>query len=110
MKFEKNSINSQCDNLFSIYCGAVIKKIRKECGMTGTELARKLNVSQQQMSRYERGINKISIDMLFNLSMALNVPCEKVIKNALLEMEKSNCDDELILKKLLIASNTVHFY
>ncbi|MEY0303826.1 MAG: helix-turn-helix domain-containing protein [Pseudomonadota bacterium] len=113
MNFEKNKINSQCDNQdnqFSIYCGAVIKKIRKESGITGTELAKKLNISQQQMSRYERGINKISVDTLFNLSIALNVPYEKVIKNALLEMEKSNCDDESMLKKLIMASNTVHFY
>ncbi|MBI6203624.1 helix-turn-helix domain-containing protein [Providencia rettgeri] len=113
MNFEDNRINSQCDNQdnqVSTYCGTVIKKIRRECGMTGAELAKKLNVSQQQMSRYERGINKISVDMLFNLSIALNVPFEKVIKHVLLEMEKSNSDDVSMLKKLIAASDTVYFY
>nr|WP_239060579.1 helix-turn-helix transcriptional regulator [Proteus mirabilis] len=35
--------------------------------MTGAELGKKLlNISQQQISRYERGINKIPIDILFS--------------------------------------------
>lgn len=113
MHFKESKINSQCDNQnnqVSTYCGAVIKQIRRECGMTGAELAKKLNVSQQQMSRYERGINKISVDMLFNLSIALNVPFVKLIKQVLLEMEKSNSDDALILKKSIAASDTVYFY
>lgn len=113
MNFEENRINSQCnnqDNRISTYCGTVIKQTRKECGMTGAELAKKLNVSQQQMSRYERGINKISVDMLFNLSIALNVPFEKIIKYVLLEMEKSNSDDASMLRKLIAASDTIYFY
>ncbi|HCI96902.1 helix-turn-helix domain-containing protein [Providencia huaxiensis] len=113
MNFEENRTNSQCDNhdnQISTYFGAIIKQIRRECGMTGAELAKKLNVSQQQMSRYERGINKISVDMLFNLSIALNVPFEKLIKKVLLEIEKSNSDDALMLKKLIAASDTVYFY
>lgn len=113
MNFEENRVNSQCeipDNQISTYCGAVIKKIRRECGMTGAELAKKLNISQQQMSRYERGINKISVDMLFNLSIALKVPFEKIIKYILLEMEKSNSDDAAMLRKLIAASDTVYFY
>ncbi len=113
MNFEKNIINSQCgnhDNQISTYCGIVIKKIRKGYGMTGAELAKKLNVSQQQMSRYERGINKFTVDMLFSLSIALNVPFEKIIKYVLVEIEKSNSDDAIILKKLISASDTVYFY
>lgn len=44
--------------------GSRIKKLRKENGLTGTEIAAYLNVSQQQFSRYERGINRIDIDSL----------------------------------------------
>ncbi|HHR6078437.1 TPA: helix-turn-helix domain-containing protein [Providencia alcalifaciens] len=44
--------------------GSRIKKLRKEYGLTGTEVAAYLNVSQQQYSRYERGINRIDIDSL----------------------------------------------
>ncbi|MEX6035511.1 helix-turn-helix domain-containing protein [Providencia hangzhouensis] len=42
------------DNFFSSYCGSVLKKKRKELGISGQELAKRLNISQQQVSRYER--------------------------------------------------------
>ncbi|HEP0304346.1 MULTISPECIES: helix-turn-helix domain-containing protein [unclassified Providencia] len=109
MNLEENRINNHYDNQVSTHCGAVIKQIRRKYGMTATELAKKLNISQQQISRYERGINKISVDMLFNLSIALNVPFEKVIKHILFEMEKSNIDDPSMLRKLIAASDTVYF-
>ncbi|MFP4817505.1 helix-turn-helix domain-containing protein [Providencia hangzhouensis] len=54
-----------------------LKKKRKELGISGLELAKRLNISQQQVSRYERGVNKMSLDMLLNISIALNVPMDK---------------------------------
>lgn len=113
MKFKKKIIKHQCDeqnNFFSTFCGVVIKRIRKEIGMTGADLAKRLNISQQQMSRYERGINKFSVDTLFNVSIILNIPLEKLIKYALTEMEKSNSDDVIMLRKLITASETVYFF
>lgn len=107
---KKSRINSKRDNLISTYCGAVIKQIRRECGITGAELAKQLNVSQQQMSQYERGINKITVDVLFNLSIVLNVPFEKVIKHILFEMERANSDDVSMLRKLIGSSVTVYYY
>lgn len=98
------------DNLFSIYCGLVIRKIRKENGISACELATQVNVSQQQMSRYERGINKISIDMLFNLSVALDCPFERVIKLIIAEVQKSPSDDVISLKNKISASDTIYFY
>ncbi len=98
------------ENLFSTFCGIAIRKIRREIGMTGADLAKKLNISQQQMSRYERGINKFSVDMLFNASIILNIPFEKLIKYVLTEMEKSNSDDVTMLRKLITASDTIYFF
>ncbi len=62
------SKNKHQDNIISICCGLVIRKIRKFHGVSANELAIRVNLSQQQISRYERGKNKISIDMLFNIS------------------------------------------
>ncbi|MEX6397367.1 helix-turn-helix domain-containing protein [Providencia hangzhouensis] len=42
--------------------GIKIKNRRKELGLSGANLADKLNLSQQQISRYENGINKIPIN------------------------------------------------
>ncbi|MEX5926259.1 hypothetical protein [Providencia hangzhouensis] len=65
---------------------------------------------QAQMSRYERGINKISIDMLFNLSVALDCPFERVIKLIIAEVQKSPSDDVISLKNKISASDTIYFY
>lgn len=53
--------------------GDRIKKLRKERGLTGADLAMILNVSQQQVSRYERGINRIDIDTLFSISSSFKI-------------------------------------
>ncbi|MBG3131518.1 helix-turn-helix transcriptional regulator [Proteus mirabilis] len=46
------------------YIGWSLKEKRKRLGVTGEEIAKKLNISQQQVSRYERGVNTINISML----------------------------------------------
>nr|CAC9238810.1 transcriptional repressor DicA [Providencia rettgeri] len=52
------------------------KNRRKELGLSGANLADKLNLSQQQISRYENGINKIPINHLVDIAEALNCPIE----------------------------------
>lgn len=58
---------------FSYAVGRQIHLIRKSRGMTGKELAEKLGVSQQQVSRYERGICRIDVDTLVYLLHQLEV-------------------------------------
>lgn len=53
--------------------GSRIKKLRREYGLTGAEVAVVLNVSQQQLSRYERGVNRIDIDSLVIIADFLKV-------------------------------------
>ncbi|MBQ0211502.1 helix-turn-helix transcriptional regulator [Providencia rettgeri] len=98
------------DNFFSSYCGFVLKKERKELGISGIELARRLNISQQQVSRYERGINKMSLDMLLNISVALNIPMEKFIANVISEVKKNHSSDPHVLKAIVSFSEPVYFY
>lgn len=45
--------------------GRKIKKIRKYNRMTGKKLSSNLRISQQQLSRYENGINLLPIDKLY---------------------------------------------
>lgn len=104
---QKNEIS---DNLFSFYCGIVIKRIRKEKGLTGIELAKKLDISQQQMSRYERGINKLSIDVLFDILAVLDTSFEKLFRYTLKEIRNSSSEDSLILKNKISILDSVYFY
>ncbi|EOE1546230.1 helix-turn-helix domain-containing protein [Providencia rettgeri] len=61
---------------FNIIVGRKIKKYRKEMKLTAEELGQYIGVSQQQISRYESGINHINIDFLSQLSELFKVPIQ----------------------------------
>lgn len=48
-----------------------IRQLRKQKGLTGTQLGKILHLSQQQISRYENGRNLIPFDMLLLLLFVL---------------------------------------
>lgn len=67
------------ENNISISVGKKIKKVRKSLGLSGNELGKILGVSQQQVSRYERGTSAITIDTLIRISNALNITVNELI-------------------------------
>jgi transcriptional regulator with XRE-family HTH domain len=42
--------------------------------LTAAELSEQLDISQQQLSRYERGTNKINVSHLVNIAVLLGAP------------------------------------
>ncbi len=54
--------------------GARIKKRRVELKMSQEELAEMLNVSYQQVQRYENGTSKLNVEKIQVISEALSVP------------------------------------
>lgn len=60
--------------------GQKIKAFRKKKNLTTKELGMCIHVSQQQVSRYERGINQINIDLLAELSFLFGVPIFEFLK------------------------------
>lgn len=58
----------------NLIAGMKIKYLRKKKGLTTSELGGFIGFSQQQISRYERGINCIHIDLLVALSFFFEVP------------------------------------
>lgn len=98
------------NNLFSLYCGIAIKRLRKEKKISGTDLARILNLSQQQLSRYERGVNKFTIDSIFNISIALNISIKDFINGVFSDIQRDHADNFVILKSLISTSEPLYFY
>ena len=54
--------------------GRRIQMRRKELKITASELSEQLEISQQQLSRYERGTNKINVSHLVNIAVLLDIP------------------------------------
>lgn len=61
---------------FYAVLGHRIQSRRKELGIVTVKLAQKLNISQQQFNRYERGVSKINLHHLIELSELLDAPIE----------------------------------
>lgn len=52
--------------------GLYLKGIRKELNLSGSDLAKILDVSQQQISRYETGKTKLTFEMMDKVLTAFN--------------------------------------
>ncbi|HGF6561152.1 TPA: helix-turn-helix domain-containing protein [Providencia alcalifaciens] len=61
--------------------GDEIKKVRKKKRLTGTQLASLIDVSQQQISRYERGCDNMKVNTLLNILSTLDISPYDYMKN-----------------------------
>lgn len=53
------------------HIGQLIREARKAKGVTQTELAEKLNISQAAVNRYEAGTQNLTIDTIQKIATAL---------------------------------------
>ena len=70
------------DKLFYQELGKRIAKFRKDQGLTQTQLAEALGISQQTMAHYEVGRLRIAVAQLMNVAKALTVPVEDLLEEA----------------------------
>lgn len=84
-----------------------IKNLRKERGLTLSNLADKMGSDYQQLSRVERGKSRLTVDMLMRMAEALDTPVDQIIKPIETSKNKplSICEVDLgtILEKIEIA-------
>lgn len=59
--------------------GTTLARIRKEHGLTQTELAGKAGISQQQLSHYEQGNLHITAEMIVRLSKILHISSDELL-------------------------------
>lgn len=69
-----------------------IKKCREEAGLTQAKLAEEMDVSIVAVQNWEKGKTKIYLDRYMDLAAVFNVPVEKLIKEMLIEGDKSRPD------------------
>jgi len=73
--------------------GAEIKRTRKASGISQMKLAQEVGVSFQQIQKYEKGINKISVEMIQHIARALGISV-----NTFFEKEKPTIVSEPFTK------------
>lgn len=64
-----------------------IKAIRKSKGLSQAELAIKLNVVRQTISKWEQGLSVPDADMLLSISEALDTPVSTLLGETVVERE-----------------------
>ncbi len=86
--------------------GQLVKEYRKTKGISQMELAEIIGVSYQQVQKYEKGANRISVDRLKQIANALDVPISKFFSSEKLMVSETPAvygkmaDDEQYLLQL----------
>ena len=96
--------------------GELIKLKRKELGITQEELAKKLNITEKAISRWETGRGAPDISLLIPLSKELNVSVLEILNGEKVEDENKTVVNILkegnkklnIFKRFPIRVNGVH--
>ena len=81
------------DENFNKHLGSKLKLRRLALGLTQTKVARAINVTFQQIQKYEKGTNGVSSIRLLQLSNYLKVPINYFYEDYsdyLINLEKSN--------------------
>lgn len=70
MKFLKEDLSvAEVD----VFAGQQLKFLRKQSGVSQKSLAEKVGVTFQQIQKYEKGLNRISVSMLYKFCQLFNV-------------------------------------
>jgi transcriptional regulator with XRE-family HTH domain len=73
---------------FNLRIGARMKELRIHRGLTLSEFGRALDVSFQQIQKYERGLNSVTVEKLLRASQILHVTLDTFWKTT-----GEECDD-----------------
>jgi len=68
--------NRNLDKLVNQIIGQNIQNIRMDRNVSQSDLAKMLDISFQQIQKYENGLNRISASNLYLLSQSLRIPIE----------------------------------
>ena len=80
----------------------IIKSIRKSKGFSQEELAVKLNVVRQTISKWEQGLSVPDSDMLISISEVLETPVSTLLGETIMEPK---ADDLKVISEKLEAIN-----
>lgn len=87
----------------TISTGKIIAKLRNDKKLTQEELAEKIDISKNYLSKVERGLSKLNVETFFKMAEVLSFSLEDFgIKY---KQAKQNTQKEELIKMILSASN-----
>ena len=63
-----------------VMAGIVIRRLRENAGITQEVLAERIGMSYQQIQKYERGQNRVSISRLFDIAGVVGIDAHVIVK------------------------------
>ena len=77
----KSYTKSNEENVLNVVIGERLKDARKKAKLTQSKLAKKLNISFQQIGKYEKGENGLNAIRILQISNILNLPKSYLLEN-----------------------------
>ena len=77
----KSYTKSNEENVLNVVIGERLKDARKKAKLTQSKLAKKLNISFQQIGKYEKGLNGLNAIRIVLISNLLNIPKYYLLEN-----------------------------
>ncbi|EMO4162611.1 helix-turn-helix domain-containing protein [Morganella morganii] len=72
-------IKEQDFSMISQSAGEVIRLLRKDKNLSGHEFGSLIGLSQQQVSRYERGYSHLTLNLLMEMLAVLNISLDEFL-------------------------------
>ena len=82
-----------------VHVGGRVRLRRTLLGMSQTQIAEALDLTFQQVQKYEKGVNRISASRLYHLSLIFGVPVESFFEE--IEEEGSSSDDVMLTRETM---------
>lgn len=96
----KSYTKSNEENVLNVVIGERLKDARKKAKLTQSKLAKKLNISFQQIGKYEKGQNGLNAIRIVQISNLLNIPKSYLLENIeLLEQVRPTDNSSVSLTK-----------
>lgn len=72
------------------YVGKAIRNLRQSKNLTLNEVATKVRISYQQLQKYEKGTNRLSIDKLYSIARILGIEIYNFFPGAEMSFERND--------------------
>lgn len=80
--------------------GSRIAALRRNAGLSQSELASRLRISPSAVGMYEQGRREPSVDMIVEMAQIFNVSTDYLLKGETLDEREEKALDEMLLRRI----------